>query len=182
MATVRLVRHGEAAAGWGADLDPGLSAVGHDQARAAADALDAFGPVAIVSSPLRRTQETAAPLAQRWATTVQVDPDVGEVASPTSDLDERAAWLKTFLPGVWAGQPAQTIRWRDALVGAVAALAEDTMVFTHFVAINAVIATVTDDNRVTVFRPGYCSVTTLDVTAGRIEVVDLGGQAVTAVR
>jgi broad specificity phosphatase PhoE len=62
MATLYLVRHGQAAASWGEDPDPGLNALGHGQAArmaAALAALAALGPMPIMISPLRRTRETA---------------------------------------------------------------------------------------------------------------------------
>ena len=61
-----LVRHGRAAAGWGADLDPGLDELGRTQAENVAKVLAPQGPLPIVTSPLRRCQETAAPLAALW--------------------------------------------------------------------------------------------------------------------
>ena len=63
--TIFLIRHGLASAGT-EDLDPGLSDVGHEQARLAAEHLVAErSPGRLVVSPLRRTRETAAPFAER---------------------------------------------------------------------------------------------------------------------
>ena len=59
MATLYLVRHGQAAASWGEEPDPGLNALGHGQAARMAAALAALGPMPIMISPLRRTRETA---------------------------------------------------------------------------------------------------------------------------
>ena len=44
MPRITMVRHGQAAAGFSDDLDPGLSELGRAQAEAAADALAAIGP------------------------------------------------------------------------------------------------------------------------------------------
>ncbi len=65
MPRITMVRHGQAAAGFSDDLDPGLSALGREQADAAAAALAPIGPQPIIASPLRRCRETAAPLAAR---------------------------------------------------------------------------------------------------------------------
>ncbi len=61
---VFLVRHGEAAARWGEDPDPGLSERGREQASAASEALLGLldAEVNIVSSPLLRARLTAEPL------------------------------------------------------------------------------------------------------------------------
>jgi broad specificity phosphatase PhoE len=66
--TVLLVRHAERPAGG----DPSLDAVGQARAQALADALASAGVTAIYTTQYRRTQETAAPLAQRLGITAQV--------------------------------------------------------------------------------------------------------------
>ena len=77
MARITMVRHGQAAAGFGEDHDPGLSPLGRQQAAAAADAVESLGPLPILCSPLRRCRETAQALADRWGVTPTVDAAVG---------------------------------------------------------------------------------------------------------
>ena len=93
MPTILLVRHGQAAAGFGSHRDPGLDDVGRAQAEATASELAARfeEPVPIYSSPLKRAQETAAPLARRWGSEVILEPRVAEIPSPTEDLRERGS-------------------------------------------------------------------------------------------
>jgi 2,3-bisphosphoglycerate-dependent phosphoglycerate mutase len=82
-----LVRHGESeAAVEGRNFalvdgqgDPALAPQGQDQARKVCDRLATEGVEAIYVSSLRRTQETAAPLATRLGLTTTVDPDLREV-------------------------------------------------------------------------------------------------------
>jgi len=177
-----LVRHGRAAAGWDADLDPGLDDVGRSQARAAADALADLGPLPVYSSPLRRCQETAAPLARRWETEVRIEPGVGEVESPTDDLAERGAWLRGFMAGTWEEHPPELHVWRQRVLGTLVGLeGEDAVVFSHFIAINVVVGAALDDPRVICFAPDNGSRTVVEVQGGRFSVVELGGQAGTRV-
>ena len=66
MSRVYLIRHARPSATWGGDDDdPGLDELGYSQARQAAKTLLALPPelrpVRVVSSPLRRCQETARP-------------------------------------------------------------------------------------------------------------------------
>ncbi|MGB2220660.1 MAG: phosphoglycerate mutase family protein, partial [Henriciella sp.] len=51
---IMLVRHGEAAASWGAHKDPGLSETGHQQAAVVAEELSFFNHEQIITSPMRR--------------------------------------------------------------------------------------------------------------------------------
>lgn len=175
MSRLYLVRHGEAAAGWGDDPDPGLSDVGRQQADAMATRLAPLGPLPILVSPLRRTRETAAALERAWDTAALVDPAVGEIPSPTDDLSERMAWLASLLPLPMQSWPADLQAWRRSISDALRDVREDTVVVTHFVAIRSVIE---DD----AFQPDYCSVTVVDNAGGELRPVELGAQRVTVIR
>ena len=177
-----LVRHGKAAAGWGDDPDPGLDDEGRAQAEAVAERLANVGPLPIVVSPLRRTLETAAPLAARWGVEPRVDPAVGEIRSPTDDVAERSAWLRQAMAGTWADLGEEQAAWRRSVVDALLALEGDAVVVTHFVAINAAVGHALGDDRVVCFTPGNGSVTMLRVSKGALHVLSFGDQAVTEVR
>jgi broad specificity phosphatase PhoE len=177
-----LVRHGQAAAGWGADHDPGLDDVGRAQAAAVAETLAPLGPLPIVVSPLRRTRETALAFADVWPDAAPVvDPAVGEIPSPTDDLAGREAWLVGVLAGCWSDLDDTLRGWRRGVVDALLAMRDDTVVVTHFVAINAAVGTATGDDRLVCFRPDNCSVTVLEHDGDVLRVVELGAERGTAV-
>jgi probable phosphoglycerate mutase len=82
-----VVRHGESAP-WRADVavpswnghgDPPLAQEGREQAQRLADRLQHEHIDAIYTSPLQRTSETIAPLAERLGLTPVVEPDLREV-------------------------------------------------------------------------------------------------------
>ena len=175
MGHVVLVRHGKAAAGWSDDLDPGLDDLGRQQAEAMADRLHLFGPLPLYSSPLRRCYETAEALGDRWGVEPIVTPDVGEVESPTPDLEARGEWLKGFMRSTWASQPDELHAWRKRVVDFVRSLEGDAVVVSHFIAINAVVGAATGDDRIISFAPDNCSVTEVKVEGGTLEVIELGG-------
>lgn len=178
---LHLVRHGHAAAGWGEDLDPGLDDVGRAQAVDLAERLGDIGPMPIVSSPLQRAQQTAAPLAEQWGVEPVVESAVGEIPSPTTDLAQRSAWLRDALRGRWVDLGPGVIAWRSQLIATLAALPDDTVVFTHFVAINAVVAAASGSDELIVFAPANASRTVLDINADGLSLVELGRQADSAV-
>lgn len=184
MPLLHLVRHGQAHSAWGDHLDPGLSDLGRAQAvDTCAELTRTLAPCAIRTSPLARAQETALPLSINWSTSPVVDASFGEIPSPPGvGLPERSTWLRSALASHWADLGPEVDAWRAALLGAVArvgALGVDTVVFTHFVAINAVVAAATADDAVTVFLPANASVTVLDVppAGGSPRVVALGSEA-----
>src|SRR3954465_9293373 len=86
-ATLLLVRHGESApVRDGEDVpllegqsDPDLDPVGVEQAQRVADRLAGEDLAAIYVTPLRRTAQTAAPLARRLGLEPRVEPDLQEV-------------------------------------------------------------------------------------------------------
>lgn len=167
MSRVLLVRHGRAAAGWDADPDPDLDEFGWGQAHAVADRLAGNGPAAILTSPLRRCRSTALPLATMWGVTPAVEPAVAEIPSPEGvEMVDRVTWLRAAMQGSWGRLGPRYTDYRDAVVAAVASCAQDTVIFSHFVAINAVIGACVGDDRLVIRSLDNCSVTIVESAAG----------------
>jgi broad specificity phosphatase PhoE len=181
MSRIYLVRHGRAAADWGSHVDPGLDDVGRAQAEAMAARLESKGPLPLVASPLRRTRETAAALERQWAVGARIEPRVGEISSPLEDLASRADWLRGIMPCRWPELDEPLRRWRESVIEALRTLSEDTVVVTHYIAINVAVGHALGDPRVTCFRPDHCSCTVLEVAASRLALIELGAQAATRV-
>jgi broad specificity phosphatase PhoE len=108
-----LVRHGEST--WNAEgryqgrRDAPLSPRGARQAEALAQRLatdDSIRPRAIVSSPLSRARDTAAPTAQALGLEIDVDPDLVEISH-----GEWEGLLKSEIELRW---PAMFAAWRAA--------------------------------------------------------------------
>jgi broad specificity phosphatase PhoE len=177
---IYLIRHGEAAAGWGDHPDPGLSDLGNRQAEAVAGILGGYGIGNIISSPMQRCRETSGPFSVRAGLTPAIAPEVSEIATPAGTAD-RVTWLRTVMAGTWAGAGADYVAWRAAMGAFVGGLPPGTAIFSHFVAINALCGLLEDDDRVTVFRPGHCSVTRLERRDGRLRVAEYGSESATRV-
>ena len=188
MARVYMVRHGRAAAGWNVDPDPGLDELGRSQALAAAAELVPRGRMDVVTSPLLRCRQTAFPTTAAWESEARVDPRVGEIPSPEGyTLENRVDWLREAMAGTWAQvaerSGAHYAAYRDDIVRAVSSLSEDTVIFSHFIAINAVIGAATDDDRVVIASLDNCSITMFDTEPdGRLTLVQTGGEADTLIR
>jgi broad specificity phosphatase PhoE len=178
MPRLYLVRHGRAEAGFGESMDPGLDEKGQRQAEVAAARLVPLGPLPILTSPLRRTRETAVPLAQLWKREPAVEKAVAEIPSPEGmTLEGRIGWLRELMAGVWSGAAPDLTAWRDSVIAALAARTEDTVIFSHFVAINVAAGAALGDDRVVVFSPDNCSVTVFDVSDGVLTLVEKGHEA-----
>lgn len=185
MTRVYLVRHGRAAAGWDTDPDPGLDDEGRRQAAATADALSILPDMPLVSSPLRRCRETAAFLSAKWKyDSVTIQPLVAEIPSPEGvPLGERVEWLRTAMSGTWADLGPRYTSFRDEVVGYVTGLSRDTVIFSHFIAVNAIIGACRGDDRLVISSLDNASVTIVDVDSdGHLSLARTGRQADTLIR
>jgi len=178
MARLYLVRHGKATGSWKTDLDPGLDDLGREQAEAMAASLMPRGPLPLLTSPLRRTRETAAAIERGWGIQARVEPGVGEIPSPSTTPLHRAEWLKNVLQGRWPDLDQSVELWRSRVLKTLVELTQDTVVVTHFVVINVAVGHALKDDRVTCFRPENCSCTILDVQGDNLHVVELGVEGV----
>lgn len=188
MPRLYLIRHGKPAASWGGhDDDPGLDETGKTQAEAARDFLLALPagerPSRVVSSPLARCRETAEPTARALGVEVEIDPGVGEIPTPANlAAADRGDWLKTAFQGAWADIQGDLDydAWRRDVAQALQARG-DTAVFSHFVAINAVVSCLAGDDRVVGFRPDHTSITVLETDGKTLTLVEKGREASTSV-
>jgi broad specificity phosphatase PhoE len=181
MPRIILIRHGKAAAGFSEHLDPGLDATGHAQAEAMAAELSPIGPLPLVTSPLRRTRETAAALERAWSTRARIEPRFAELPSPGLDLAERGKWLKGLMAGRWPDTDPALHAWRRDLFDAILGLTEDSVVVTHYIPINTIVGAAAGDDRLIVFRPDHCSRTIVDIDGGRLRAAIWGAEAATQV-
>lgn len=182
MARIFLVRHGEPTSIWGEpDVDPGLSPAGHAQAARAADTLAGQSVTRTLSSPMRRCRETADPFGRLSGRLLRLEGRVGEVMTP-ADAQDRRAWLQACFPWrggeqmAWDDMAAETLSWRADLLTCLQNLDEDTVVFTHFVAINAVVGAALERSETVVCKPDFASITEVAVEGGVLRLISLGAQ------
>jgi broad specificity phosphatase PhoE len=172
-----LVRHGEAAARWHESDDPGLSELGRQQAAAAArQLLERIPPVIrLLSSPMLRARETAAPLAAALGNEPAIVEPFREIPTPVA-IDERQTWLNRIARQTWSEQHAMVRDWREALLTALRGIREPTVVFTHFMVLNVIVGALQADDRVVTFLPDNASVTTLSGFGDDLQLAELGRQ------
>jgi 2,3-bisphosphoglycerate-dependent phosphoglycerate mutase len=151
--------------------DPGLTPAGRAQADRLAAWLAAEAPDAVVTSPLRRARETAAPVAAATGRPVAVCPGVSEYDAaageylPIEELraarDER--WYAT-IEGRWADVGGvDPVEFQRQVVPAVEVLIDEhpgqrVVVITHGGVINVYLAHVLGIRQLLWFHPEYTSV------------------------
>lgn len=175
--TIYLIRHGLAAAGVDG-LDPGLAPLGHEQAAATARALAGLKAHRLIVSPLRRTRETAEPIATTLALTAEVRAEVAEVFNPEMTVDERRSMIGPFMAGNWTDQPADLQAWRRRVVETILELGlaseaanGDLIVVSHYIAIGVIIGEASDDDRVVPQPMANASITTVRAGHGGLTLL-----------
>jgi broad specificity phosphatase PhoE len=174
---LHLIRHGDTAAPWAEEPDPGLSDLGHSQAAEMAEAMAPLGPLPLICSPMRRTQETAAPLLSEWNLEPRLEPRVTEIPGPAGSPAERRVWLERMLAARWPEVEPELQDWRRSVLAALRDIEQETVVVSHYVAINVAVAEARGDDRLICFSPSHCSHTVLEVGDGGFEIVALNDSA-----
>lgn len=192
MAHLFLVRHGRAAAGWDAALDPGLDDVGTQQATVVArqlvERIGVAKDVRVVSSPLRRCQETAMPFSKMVGAFAKLETSIAEIPSPAGiAMGERTDWLRRVMQGTWSQifrtEGDSYCEFHRDLVQWARSVRHDTVAFSHFIAINALIGAALNDDRVLIRSLDNASITTFQVGAGgELALIDAGSEADTLIR
>ena len=178
-----LVRHGEAAAAWGQDPDPGLSELGKLQAIATTEKLlpQLGDTVQLISSPLLRAQETALPLLEARQGDLVINNAFREIPAPVP-LAERQVWLRGFMKQSWSEQPEALLQWRASALAQLQQLTTPTVVFSHFLVLNAIVGVIRGQDETLVFMPDNASVTHLRLGSnGELSLVALGDQMDTVI-
>lgn len=178
-----MVRHGQAAAAWHESPDPGLSELGQQQAATAAQQLHHLHNHHIISSPLLRCQQTALPFATAKNTPISIHAEVSEIPTPSNiAFDQRGPWLQQAMAGTWQQLGQQFVDYKNTIGQFVNNLTHNTVIFSHFIAINAVIGYATNNDQLVVAHLDNASITTFHIDDNNnLTIVDTGNQATTTV-
>ena len=184
---IALVRHGRASAGWDTALDPEIDELGKSQANDAAVELDQIfsgQQIEIISSPLLRCQQTAEAFAKLRGGKIRIVDQVAEIPSPVGvEMRDRVDWLRVAMQGSWADLGNDYVAFRNRCVDFVRELNSNTIVFSHFIAINAVVGALLDDDRLVIRKLDNCSITLLERdSAGNLRIAQSGHEADTLIR
>jgi hypothetical protein len=81
------------------------------------------------------------------------------------------------MAGTWADLGDDYASWRDGVVERLLAIETDTVVVSHFVAINAAIGAATGSDQIVISAAGYCSQTVIDALDGGLVLIERGFEA-----
>jgi broad specificity phosphatase PhoE len=81
------------------------------------------------------------------------------------------------MAGSWRNASMPPAAWRESVIAALLAIGEDTVIFTHYIAINVAAGAALGDDRVVVFSPDNCSITVFENGGGRLQLIEKGREA-----
>ncbi len=181
---VYIIRHGEASKSWEQDPDPGLNERGKSQSEKVAQKMvdELFEKeFKVISSPLKRAQQTAIPLKKEFGSEIEIDEAFGEIPSPGVPLIRRKTWLRSmFNKNVSDFDKAQK-DWRNDIINAISKLQENTVIFSHFTVINCVAGWLENKPLLVSFYPDNCSITKIELNENGIDLVTKGAELKTIV-
>jgi len=129
----------------------------------------------IISSPLARALETAAPLAKHLNDSPTIEARVAELPSPPNlSLKDRGPWLHATLKGAWTETSTEIQEWRETIISTLLSQRQHCAIFTHFVVINAVVSHLQNSDKVLSFLPDNASCTHLRLSQGKLSLLRLG--------
>ena len=81
----------------------------------------------------------------------------------------------------WSDQENFLTDWRNTLLDYVRGLEEDTVIFTHYVAINAVVGAATGSDAVLNMQPDNGSITIIENDKGTLTLIEKGAENTTKI-
>jgi broad specificity phosphatase PhoE len=78
------------------------------------------------------------------------------------------------MSGTWAQADAWLEPWRQGMIDTLLGVPDDSVIVSHFIAINVAVGAAQGDDRVTLFRPNNCSVTVLETDGQNLSLIKLG--------
>jgi len=91
-------------------------------------------------------------------------------------------WLRAAMTGTWSDLGGEYVTFRDRVLATLSRIGTDTIVFSHFIAINSVIGACLGDDRLVVRSLDNCSVTIVDQVGAALQLVEGGHEADTLIR
>jgi len=178
-----LIRHGEAAESWGTHPDPGLSELGIKQSKSLLNnkMLELLDSYSFVSSPKSRAKMTAEPLIKKFNKELIVKDAYSEIPSNDIDNSQKKAWLTDVMNTEIRDLPDFVVNWRNNIIKHSLGVSQNTIIFTHFMVINALVGSLLQKSALMYFYPNYVSVTKITFENNEVKSISLGDEKKTII-
>ena len=164
------VRHGEAESSFGTHPDPALSKNGVEQSLKLIhhDQLQSLEDFIFISSPKLRAIETARPIANKFNKEIKIDETFIEIPTENIEMDQKQNWLKQLVQKEKKQLPDQIKTWDKNIFEKIRSFNQNTLIVSHFMVINSILSTLSNNKNLLYFYPGYTSVTKIINIDGKL--------------
>lgn len=170
-----LIRHAEAAASWGtSNPDPGLSNIGKKQAKILRKHLTNVDGFKVISSPMARALQTCQIALDIPLKNIQINATFSEIPSSNINTEDKSLWLQKISQASVRNLPNNLQNWFERIIEALEHITEDTIIFSHFMVINAVISYITKQDKLVTTFPDYTSLTKIENADGSLKLTSFG--------
>ena len=178
-----LVRHGEASASWSEDPDPGLSKDGINQAKSLCEDenLKNLQDFKFISSPRQRAQETSSFLSSKLNKVIEVSNVFDEIPAKRVLLEDKMDWLKGIASMPIRDLPISVQEWNERIIDTTLSINQDSIIFTHFMVMNAVVTYAKKFSKLVNISPDYISTIKITVKDSQIISLKVGDQKKTKI-
>ena len=168
---VIFIRHAEASSSWGDHPDPGLSDDGITQSKKLINhpELKQLDNYSFIASPKLRAMDTARPLAKKFKKELVIENVYTEIPSPNIKPKNKQEWLKNILQMNKNNLPENVAKWKDNIISKTKAFSQDSVVFTHFMVINALLSELNSETKLLYFYPDYTSILKISIEDGKFK-------------
>jgi len=136
----------------------------------------------LISSPLARAQQTAIPFQEGLKVPVSINTNFAEIPSPGIVLKDRRNWLKALFTKTIHQLEQPQLDWRNNIIQGIKSLEKDTLIFSHFMTINAIVGWISRSEKVVNYYPNYCSITRIEKIANQYYIRELGAELTTIIQ
>tara|TARA_B100001027_G_scaffold97705_1_gene67082 strand:- start:21 stop:584 length:564 start_codon:yes stop_codon:yes gene_type:complete len=178
-----LIRHGEAENKWGEHPDPGLSLKGISESYDLLQhkELQSLEDYFFISSPKLRAIETAKPLAKKFNKKVKIDNCFIEIPAEGIKPDKKQEWLEQIVQTNKKELPMFIKNWKNKILNKIKKIDRNTIIFSHFMVINALLSELNDMDTLLYFYPGHTSVVILEMKNKEFDYFITEGNKKTAI-
>ena len=165
------IRHGEASDAWGDHSDPSLSDNGLLQSNNLLnhEELQNLEDFSFISSPKSRAIETGKPLAKKFDKKLNIDDVFIEIPSKDITQDKKQEWLTNIIQTKKDNLPDFIQSWSDDIYFKTKSFKKNTIIFTHFMVINALLSKLSNEDTLMYFYPDYTSVIKIGIKNNEFE-------------
>ena len=165
---VIFIRHAEASSSWGDHHDPGLSDTGIAQSKKLINRpeLKQLDHYSFISSP-KYIRDRAKSKYKKGSEC--------EICGSENQLDFHRfyslapllqEWLKKILQMNKNDLPENITKWKENIISKTITFSEDSVIFTHFMVINALLSELNSETKLLYFYPDYTSIVKITIEDG----------------